>query len=247
MNTPAQLLPEIIRCQVRAVEALTADIHRVRLCPEQPVRFLAGQYLELLMPDGRAVPFSIASAPHMPELELNIMHVPDSAGSNAVMAHLSATDTVEVRLPKGDCVLNAEQVAPGAPLVFIAASTGFAQIKSMVEHALEAGLENPLAVFWGVRSPENLYDLAQAERWQQRHPQLRFVPVVSEDAAGAGWSGATGLVHEQALAELADLSRAQVYVSGSPAMVYAVEDAFRARGMGDGQMFSDVYSYAPRS
>lgn len=248
MNNCSELLPQTLRCKVLSVEALNQDTHRIRLAPQdsQPFAYLAGQYLELLLPGGHAVPFSIASAPHHAALELNIMHVPTSDASNAVMSHLQQAEEVDVCLPKGDCALDARMLRAEERLLFIAASTGFAQIKSMVEHALAAGIDNPIAVYWGVRHADHLYDLQLAQRWEAQYPGLTFVPVVSEPLAAEGWQGATGLVHERALADIQGFEHTRVYVSGSPAMVYAVEDAFRARGMGDGQMFSDVFSYAPR-
>jgi len=80
-----------------------------------------------------------------------------------------------------------------------------------------------------------------ARGWAEAHPHVRYVPVLSEPEAG--WTGATGLVHEAILRDFADLSGFEVYASGPPAMVYAGRDAFLARGLPEDQMFSDAFEF----
>ena len=46
--------------------------------------------------------------------------------------------------------------------------------------------------------------------------------------------------------DLDDLTNISVYVSGSVGMVYATLDSFMDRGMPEENMFSDVFSFAPR-
>ena len=73
------------------------------------------------------------------------------------------------------------------------------------------------------------------------------VPVTApEPAAGPrAWTGRTGLVHEAALAELADLANCDVYASGPPAMVEAIRHSFVERGLPRAQLFFDSFDYAP--
>ena len=80
----------------------------------------------------------------------------------------------------------------------------------------------------------------------QRHPNFRFVPVLSDPAPEDNWTGRTGLVHTAILADFPDLSNHQIYACGSVAMVETAHPAFVAHGMSEHDCFSDAFKLAPR-
>ena len=236
-----------ISCPVRSIEYCNHDTRKVILELPEAVdgRFSAGQYLELIMPDKRC-PFSIASSPDVKGmLELHVRPTPDSEDSVAIEALLNsgATD-LEIEFPLGDCVLTR---CPDTPLVLIAASTGVTQMKSIIEYLLPRDMAHPVSLYWGVVSAEDLYLSELFESLSNRYENFHYIPVVSEPDTSPGWKGRTGLVGNAVLEDFEDVSGLTVYVGGSPAMVYATLDAFTARGLPEDRMFSDVFSYAPRS
>ena len=84
---------------------------------------------------------------------------------------------------------------------------------------------------------------ALAERWAAEQPNFRYVPVLSEPAAGDGWSGRTGLVHRAVIEDLPDLSGYQVYACGAPAMIDAARRDFAAEcGLPEDQFFADAFT-----
>lgn len=243
-------------CEVHGVEKLNHDVYRVRLSmPEtaatasaQPHAFCAGQYLDIILPDGKQASFSIGSAPdHGREIELHIRHVADSEMSNAIVEHLLNKPTVEIEIPKGDSVLRASQVNPETRFIMAAASTGFAQIKSAVEHLLANQCGNAIYVYWGARVEEDMYLEALPQQWAAEHPNVHFIPVVSEPEKSPGWNGRVGLLPEAVLEDFADFDNVEIFVSGSPAMVYALLDACEGKGFKEENMHSDVFAYAPRT
>lgn len=234
-----------------AVERLNRDVFRVTLklvaTDSGRFEFLAGQYLDLALPDGKKASFSIASAPDLGRsLELHIRHMPGSVINEGILEHLQTQQQVEVELPKGSCVLDADTLAPQTHLVFAAASTGFAQTKSMIEHLLMHQVPNRIDLYWGARVEEDMYLESLAQAWAQTHANLNFIPVVSEAAKSPGWSGRVGLLPDAISADMEDLEQVQLFASGSPAMVYALLDRFEARGLRADQIHSDVFAYAPR-
>ncbi len=234
-------------CRVLGVKLLGAEVYEVRLgLPElgQEVGFHAGQYLELVLEDGRGIPYSIASAPKNRELELHILDQGEGSMSQQVLALFRTQNSVQVRLAMGECILFPDHLEAQEQLLFIAAGTCFGQMKAMIEHALEEGVRNPIHLYWGVREQEQFYLKCLAESWADQHPEVHFVPVVSDDLET--WSGRTGLVHEAVIGDFDSLKNVRAYVCGSPAMVYAVEDAFLDHGLKQGRIFSDVFAYAPR-
>jgi len=233
------------------VERLNRDVFRIRLAlvtsDADSLEFFAGQYLDLCLPDGKKASFSIASAPDLGRtVELHIRHMPGSVINEGILHYLQTQQQVEIILPMGNCFLQACDVTEHLHLIFAAASTGFAQTKSMVEHLLANGISNPIDVYWGARVEEDMYLEVLAKEWAQSHTNLRFIPIVSEPAKSPGWSGRTGLLPDAISDDLSSVENVQLFASGSPAMVYALLDKFEARGMQPEQIHSDVFAYAPR-
>lgn len=233
-------------CPIASISNFNQDTRKVVLSfPDgHHPGFRAGQYIEIILPNGKRCPFSIASAPAMESgIELHVRPTPDSDDSTQIEAILDAATPLTIDIPKGDCTI---EVAPDGVLLLIAASTGVTQMKSIIEHLLPAGLQHPVWLYWGVLSEADLYLSGLFDKMTATHPNLHYVPVVSEPERSPAWRGRTGLVGQAALADFDDLSSLTVYVGGGPGMVYATLDAFVARGLPEANMFSDVFAYAPR-
>jgi CDP-4-dehydro-6-deoxyglucose reductase len=244
-ESAAQIQARILPCRVVKVEHLAHDVIQLFLkLPEgQRLQFLAGQYLEFLLADGRRRAFSIANAPHDDELiELHIRHVDGGKFTDWVFNKLQERSILRIEAPLGSFVLDE---ASTRPMLFLAGGTGFAPVKGQIEHAIFRGIERPMALYWGVRSRRDLYLPELPQRWTAEHPQFSFVPVLSEP--DSDWSGRSGWVHEALLADHPDLSGFDIYMAGPPAMVFAARDAFLAAGALEEHMFSDVFSYAKDS
>ena len=238
-----------LTCTIGEINYYNHDTRQIFLhMPEgQTADFKAGQYLNLILPH-KTYPFSIASSPRITnQIELHVRPTPGSEDSVAVEALLDNAvkhvTGIEVELPLGDCYV---EEAPANPLILIAASTGITQMKSIIEFLLPDGFAHPVHLYWGVVSADDLYFKEVCESWQSHH-NFHFTPVISEPDTSPHWQGSTGLVGDLALADFDSLTDVTVYVSGGPAMVYATLDAFMKKGMPEGNMYSDIFSYAPRA
>jgi CDP-4-dehydro-6-deoxyglucose reductase len=236
-----------INCPVRSIKYFNEDTRMVLLeFPDgEQIDFKAGQYLEIVLP-GKNCPFSIASSPDRKDaIELHIRPTPDSEDSVEIEKLLdSGADHIEINFPLGDCTLEA---APDNSLILLAASTGVTQMNSIIEYLAPNGFSQPIHLYWGVVADKDLYLSNHFQALEQEHKNFHYTPVVSEPATSPDWQGRSGLVGEIALEDFDDLSDVIVYVGGSPGMVYATLDAFMSRGLPEANMFSDVFSYAPRS
>lgn len=214
----------------------------LKLPEGQRLQFLAGQYIDILLRDGRRRAFSLANAPLADEtLELHVRYVPEGEFSRYVFQRLQDRALLRIRGPLGSFFL---RESSQRPLLFIAGGTGFAPIKGIIEYALARGITRPIQLFWGVRAKRDLYMHELATQWAAQHAQIRYVPVLSEPSPADRWSGHTGWVHEAVLTELPDLSQYDVYTSGPPIMVHAVRDCFLARGFDPARLYSDAFDYA---
>ncbi|BBB27830.1 2Fe-2S iron-sulfur cluster-binding protein [Amphritea japonica] len=248
---PGEIQVKELVCDIASVESLNEEVYRVRLhlpvTGRQATEFHAGQYLELILPDARRAAFSIGSAPDFSsDIELHIRCTPEGELSMAIMDHLKNNSSVKIELPKGDCYLEASQLAADKVIVLAAASTGFSQIKSIAEHLLANQVTNPIHIYWGARVEADFYLEKLPLQWAAEHTNVHVHLVVSEPDNSPGWSGRSALLPDAIVADFDNFENVEIFTSGSPGMVYALADACEAKGLQDEQIHSDVFAYAPR-
>lgn len=243
------MTPRTLTCLVEEVEDLTPDVFRVQMegRPEA-VAHAPGQYLELRLDDETWVPFSIANA-HGGDgmIELHIQHWPERENSARMRELVQVSSRLTLRLPGGDCALDPDSTRP---LLLIAAGTGFSQMKAISEAALAQNPGRQIDLWWAARERRQLYLERLPVEWAEAYPGFRFHPVTElapeEPWAGEGVIGHRGRIDEALAEGLDDVSGQDVYLSGSPGMVYACVDVLASLGLSPSRTFSDVFAYAPR-
>ena len=218
-------------------------IVRLVLEGDEALRFYAGQYLNFVLDDGAKRSFSFATAPHEGRtIELQIRRIPGGRFTTHVFETMKVGDRLRFEGPLGAFFLREDT---DKPIIFVAGATGFAPVKSMVEHAFAIGMKRSMVLYWGTRTLEDMYARELCEAWARDHRNFRFVPVLSDPAPEDRWTGRTGLVHEAILDDYPSLAGHQVYACGSAAMVEAAHPAFIARGLTQDDCFSDAFRLAP--
>ena len=237
----------VVNCSVTLCEPVNQTVYRIFLEPEANLKFSfhAGQYLNIQHPDGSSNPFSIASTPdEHSRLELHIDHHDSTA---PIIKRLQNEGSTRIELPLGDCHLpNPLSLKPEAPVILVAASTGYAQMQSILLKLLNSGISNPIHLYWGAKQASGFYMLEQLEQWQKQFSNFHFTPTVSEATDECQWQGREGLIHQSIIEDIDNLQDAEVYISGSPLMDYATLDVLVSHGLPEQQAYSDVFHYAPR-
>ena len=210
-------------CRVESIDKPAPDVAivRLKLPANERLQFLAGQYIDLLLKDGRRRSFSLATPPHDDALlELHIRHVPGGFFTDQLFSEFKGREILRFEGPLGTFFLREDS---DKPIIFVAGGTGFAPIKAMIEHALHHQLDatRPMVLYWGARAKRDLYLPDLPGKWQQGSRNFTFIPVLSDPAPDDDWPGRTGLVHQAVLDDFADLSGYQVYACGGPAMIDA--------------------------
>jgi len=244
ITTANDIEPRIMPCRVESKQLLSHDIMQIMLkLPEhERLQFLAGQYLEFILKDGKRRAFSIANAPHNDSLiELHIRHVPDGHFGDYVFAGMKPKTMLRIEAPLGSYYLREDS---GRPIILMGGGTGFAPLNGMLEHAFHVGLKQPMHLFCGVRAKRDLYMDEQARRWAKQHDNFNYTAVLSVPRAEDHWQGKTGYVHEAVVADYPDLSGYDVYMSGPPPMIKAGMDLFYAHGLPESQIYSDSFEYS---
>jgi NAD(P)H-flavin reductase/ferredoxin len=230
---------KIITARIFRLERAAEDVTILNLRFPIGLRapFKAGQYLQVIMADGDRRNFSMANAArHNDGAELHIRHVRGGKFSVETLSKLSVGDALQVEIPYGDFYLRAAD----RPVILLASGTGFAPIKSIIETSIHAGNRRPMHLYWGARSPGDIYLADLPARWAQRLSWFSFTPVLSEPPGS--WSGRTGLVHNAVREDHAVLASADVYACGNPLMVSAAQQAFiQHHGLPEAQFFADAF------
>jgi CDP-4-dehydro-6-deoxyglucose reductase, E3 len=199
------------------------------------IHFKAGQNLEVILPEGERRNFSFANPPHENDgAQLHIRHVPGGAFTGYVYNKLARGDLLKVELPFGTFTLQESD----KPILFVAGSTGFAPIKSIIEDAMRKGNQRKMTLYWGARTKGGIYS-ELPRKWIALNPRFAYVPVLS-DTLESGFR--SGLVHQAVLADHSSLAGFQAYVCGPPVMTKAAQRDFAVAGLRAEDFFVDAFT-----
>jgi CDP-4-dehydro-6-deoxyglucose reductase len=235
---------KILPCRVEKMELLTHDVMKLLLkLPEtERLQFMAGQYIEILLKDGKRRAFSIANPPHDDEyIELHIRHVPDGQFGDFVFDGLKEKALMRIEGPLGSYFLREDSERP---IILMGGGTGFAPLKSMLEHVFYINSKRQIHLFCGVRSKDDLYMDEMVQQWLAKYKNLKYTAVLSDPEVADNWQGETGFVHESVIKHYPDLAEFDVYLSGPPPMVKAGMDLFYKKGLPETQIYSDSFEYS---
>ncbi len=242
----ADIVVRTLPCRVERRELLAPDVMRLYLRPPsvERLQFLAGQYVDILLADGRRRGFSLANPPHADDLlELHVRHVPGGFFTDHVFERMKDKALLRFQGPLGTFFLREDSPRP---IILMGGGTGFAPLKGMLEHAFHIGLEQSLHLYWGARAKVDLYLDALPRQWAAEHANFRYTPVLSEPCPEDDWQGRTGWVHEAVATDYPDLSGHDVYMSGPPPMIEAAKPVFAALGLPVEQLFYDSFEFSVR-
>lgn len=219
----------------------------LQLPATESFRFYAGQYIDLLLKDGKRRSFSMANSPdNAAQLELHVRHMPGGYFTDHVFGagatKMKEREILRFEGPLGSFFLRNET---DKPIIFLASGTGFAPIKAIIEQMIAQGNTRPAVLYWGGRRPGDLYMDTLARGWQEQLPGLTYVPVVSDALPQDNWSGRTGFVHQAVLDDFSTLKGHEVYACGNPAMVEAARKSFCGdAGLPEDAFFMDAFTPA---
>ncbi len=226
----------ILKGTVMAIEAPTADIRRLRIQTNKPLSFSPGQYASLQFTPEHIRPYSMAGLPEDDALEFHVREVPGGRVSEYVFKTLAVGDSVRISGPLGTSYLRRRHLGP---MLCVAGGTGLAPVLSIVRGALAAGMDNPIALYFGVRSQADLYDWERLQALAQAHTNLRVHAVIATGPVPAGMRG--GLLTDAVAQDLSDLQGWRAYVCGAPAMVEAVTWAAKRQGLAQAHIHADAF------
>lgn len=226
-----------VPCRIDTIERLAEDVVKVelRLPPNADFRFLAGQYIDVIGPEGVRRSYSIACAEkNTKKLELHVRAVIGGAMSKYWFEQAKPNDLLRLHGPLGTFFL---RKAAGRDLVFLATGTGIAPVKAMLESMAELPpdqLPRSVNVFWGGRGTQDIYLNVSAPGLP-----LTYTPVLSRPTPA--WTGAVGYVQDIYIRTKPALDNATVYACGSDSMIHSAKTSLMAAGLPERQFLSDAF------
>ena len=177
-------------------------------------------------------PFTIASAPHEPELMV-ATRMRDSAFKRTLGA-LPLGARVHIDGPAGLMTLHEDA---SRPAVFLAGGIGITPFLAMLRDAAKRRLPHDIVLFYSNRRPEFAAFLPELERLPK--PNYRLVATMTE---APGWKGEKRLISRELLAAHVPELRAPVYYfAGPPAMTMAMQGMLTELGVKEEDMRSEEF------
>lgn len=205
--------------------------------PARPVRFKAGQYMELSMPHrgsdsrGSRRIFSITSAPQQDDAVTFGLRTTESGSSfKKALLDLPKDARITGTVVGGDFRLPRDA---SAPLLLAAGGIGVTPFISQLRDVAARGQERDVVLVYVVRSEQEIAFRDELTELGVR--VVLFMPPVTDAAAPdlpAGWTyGGAEAGAEELLAAVPDLKERAVLVSGSPSFIGGLRSEVRKAGV----------------
>lgn len=226
----------IVKGTVVAIEPATHDIRKLRVKLAKPLEFSPGQYATLQFTPEHIRPYSMAGLCGDDEMEFHIRRVPGGHVTEYIFKELQVGASLRISGPLGTAYLRQKHTGP---MLCVGGGTGLAPVLSIVRGALAAGMGNPIHLYFGVRSAQDLYDADRLQTLAAQHPNLQVHVVVAlgEPPAGAR----SGLLTDAIAADWPDLRGWRAYLCGAPAMVEAVQLLVQRQGITPEHVYADAF------
>ncbi|MDF1758730.1 MAG: NAD(P)H-flavin reductase [Legionellaceae bacterium] len=223
-----------LKATVEYVSPLTNSVLKFVLKPEKYVPYYAGQYLQLISDDD-VYSYSIANAPlGSMRYELHIRHSRDNTQTQKLLSDMKNKGEVRLKVPFGNCSVAC--IDATKPIIFIAAGSGFAPIKAMLEQLFADCDERVLKLYWRVSSKSHLYMNEKLLEWQGSMSTFSYSSDLSESRDDCFISK---IIQQNS----DDLLHYQIVMSGPFDFMYDMRDALTANGVSPENIFSDAFSF----
>ncbi|KPJ69719.1 hypothetical protein AMJ44_02525 [candidate division WOR-1 bacterium DG_54_3] len=220
-----------IKAKIEKIITETPTIKTFVLRPEEPLSFLAGQFMQVTVPGMGECPFTPSSDPKMTEsIEFSVM----KAGTVTAKLHqMKEREWVGLRGPYGKPYPLKD--FHGKELYIVGGGVGLAPLRSLL-FALFHEIDNlkKIEVRFGARTPSDISYKEAIKKWK-KHKNTNIVLTV--DAGETGWKGNVGLVTTILKDGDVDIGNTVAIVCGPPIMMKFVTKRLLDMGFGD----KDIY------
>jgi propane monooxygenase reductase subunit len=229
--------------EVVSKDAVTHDMRHLilRMIEPDEIKFFPGQYMDITIPDTDAArSFSMAntSSRETGLLEFIIKVYPDGLFSEFLAEKLAEGDRLDLTGPFGVFTLREGE----NDLVFVGGGAGMAPVLSLLRTLAERNIQRKATFFYGARTKQDLCFEAELRELEEKLPDFRYIPALSEPVPGEEWDGETGFVTDVVKRHASDLTGAHAYVCGPPPMVEAALPLLAQLGVEEKRIYYDKFT-----
>jgi CDP-4-dehydro-6-deoxyglucose reductase len=225
-----------------------AGAFRVRVAPERPLAFAAGQHVALRVPAGGADLVRVYSFANRPAeaardgAEFYVRAYPGGA-MTAWLARARPGARLSLGRPAGTCCYQPGE--PGAPLLLAGTGTGLAPLAAVARDALARGHHGPIVLLRGAVRSSRLYPAeylprapARVRTCLQSRGEDLVAAVVAEYSAVMAEYGPLAAGHD------AGAAAPRAYLCGGPSVVARMQRALFLAGQSLRQIHHDAFTAA---
>ncbi len=216
----AQDIPlQKITTRIKRTELLSDDTMLLHLQTPRTnrLRFLAGQSVALKSPDGATHTYAVASCPcDDRNIQFHVRRQESAPFADYVFNQLKPSDMIALEGPTGEFILDDDS---SRSLIFVAFDTGFAPVKSLIEHAMALDASESLHLYWVAAGQGGHYLDNLCRSWNDALDNFSYAPLTTQSAL------------RQALGEHPRLAECDVYVAGPAQAAHAAEYALLEHGL----------------
>lgn len=178
----------------------------------------AGQYVNLINPDGVSRSYSIANVlANDGYIELHIRIIPNGKMSLWLQQHAKVGDEVTVRGAMGDCFYITES-DNNYPIILAGTGTGLAPLYGIITDALKHEHNGKIMLYHGGLKPQDLYYVEELKKLNAEHNNFTYIPCVLNGDEGKFYR--VGNIEDIVISALPeDKNNVRLYLCGAPDMV----------------------------
>ena len=236
-DIPFQQIP----ATVKLITQLTPEMALLHLQTPRTnrLRFLAGQSVSLILGKSLKAELAVASCPcDDRNILFHVYRMPGNLFSDYVFNRLKNHEVVDIEGPQGEFILHEKSTRP---LYFIAFDTGFAPIKSLIEHAMSLEAAEAIHLYWIGSNDSSIYLPNVGRAWGDALDNFYYTQMV----AGFDLTNPGGKREESLKAMLQgilnthpDLTGGDIYIAGPGAASKIAEQFFLDLGLPKTRVFT---------
>lgn len=229
---------------VRSVTPLTHDIRLLEIDLESPMKFWAGQYVDLTIPGHEVTrSYSMANAPSEGKrLQFIIKKYLDGAFSALLDGALTPGTAISAKGPYGGCF---RREGRSGAMILAGGGSGMSPLWSILTDLVQSGESRPVRFFYGARTQADLFMRDEIAAVGAKLSDFKFIPALSDAAADTAWTGERGFVHEVVARRLREEGLSgdmDAYSCGPPPMIDAVLPVLQMAGVEPTHIYFDKFT-----
>lgn len=160
--------------------------------------------------------------------------MPDGQASTWIHDRLAPGERVLVSGAYGTFVDDPDRTAPA---LFLAAGSGLAPIRALLESALTSRSRTTLTLVFSARGEGHVIDHERFASWQRRAPHFRFIRTLTREAG----KPPRGRIPATLASLVGNLEGDDVFIAGAPDFVTACAEAAEALGAERAHLHTEAF------